>query len=246
MLDSLEFKKKMANNQDKLELGRSYFVYAEILFHFNQILEAETACEKSIEIAELSNAKNSEKILVDSLLLMTKIMESNKTQGPNKNDIIEQYLDEAFKIAEKVEYWSGIVKNYIIKSQRNKKQNKADLITKILETAIIFAQKSENSKDYGDIYEEFGLFYYSQKDYEQAVQYFKQANEKYTQSNNLLDLAEIFYNIACTSSLMHLPEETIINLKKTIEIKPYYKTIAKKDKDFAGINKEDIFLDIIK
>ncbi len=246
MLDALEFKKKFANNQEDAELGYSYLLYAEILFHFNQIIDAEKACEKSIEIAELSNTQNSKNILVDSLLLMAKIIESNKTKDPNKNAIIEQYLDEAFEIAEKVEYWSGIVKNYIVKSQNKKKRNDIDSVPKLLEVATNFAQKSDKSKDYGDIFEEYGLFYYSQKEYEQAVQYFKQANEKYTLSNSVLDVAETYYNIACTSSLMHLPEETIENLKKAIEIKPYYKTIAKNDKDFAGINKEAVFLDIIK
>ena len=81
---------------------------------------------------------------------------------------------------------------------------------------------------------------------EEALVNFQASIECYRQENEFGPLAESYYNAACVACVLHLAEETIEYLEKSVEINPKYRKIALSDEDFRSIRSSQPFKNIVE
>ncbi len=215
--------------------------YAKILLQFQELTEFERICDDLIEFAELNNDTA---LLLEGLHLMIKFLIT--TPSHEEYQSIEDYLKEAVILAKNQpdkEMLSEIQINYGKFYDQNGNIGQAeDSFQQAIQTAL----NSSLNFRIGSAYEQFGLYYHAHKKIELAHTNFELSISYFTKSSHRAELAEAYYNFACTNSLLHMGKETIANLTQAINLNPKYKQIAAEDDDFSAISKEDLFLDLIK
>jgi len=215
---------------------------AEILYYFNVFDEAAKICEEIIEFAENNDHKL---ILIQGLILTTKILLSSNRIDEKNLELIQNYIDEIREIAESIKNVKYIIETLILKIRLFKKLNKEDEILEILRIAEKMSINSSFKCSLGDVYEQYGLYYHS-LDLEKALNYFNLGLEEYIKCESIQDQAEIHYNISCISSLLNSPENIINHLTIAVELNSKFKEIAKEDDDFKSIRNQDLFKKLIR
>ncbi len=225
------------------EKGNHLFNLASMQFALGHLDKAEDICDEAINLFEkMQNTLE----LGKGLFLMAKIL-SNQYFHDQSTPItdIEEYLKEAGELASKnhnvPQRVEILLLNHRIAQNRNQSENSQNFLTQAKE----IAEREENYQGIGMVAEEMAIHAYDHGEFEQAFQYFSNTEKNYLKAKNFRKIAETKYNLACIAAQLHKPEDVLDNLKEAINLNPKFKTLAAKDEDFKGLQKDPLFRETI-
>jgi tetratricopeptide (TPR) repeat protein len=239
--DAIEINRKIQKINSNKQNTYIQIQLAEIFYYFNDFDEAVKNCEEVIEFAE-NHDQNL--VLIQGLILTTKILLSNIKIDEQNLELIRKYIDEIREIAESINNTKYIIETLILKVRLFKKLNKEDEILEILRIAEKMSINSLSKCSLGDVYEQYGLFFHS-LDLDKALNYFNLGLEEYIKCESIQDQAEMHYNISCISTLLNFPEDIIKHLTIAVKLNAKFKEIAKEDEDFKSIRNQELFQNLI-
>jgi tetratricopeptide (TPR) repeat protein len=222
-----------------------YTRYSDALFYFGDFTQAELITENAIELAE-ANGLNAH--IVPNLLLMARINLNKPLGVGNPWGLALNYAQEAGDLAKENNNILWQIRAEIQKARIALKRSQMENAKKILSEAELMAKKPFNHQwqALGEVHKEWGLFYHAQDQNERALEYFQQSIEMFEKVNNLEELGEVHYNLACVASLEHNGELLMTHLKAAIAINRRYRRWAKEDEDFRGIKNDRLFQQLIE
>ncbi|MHA1674586.1 MAG: tetratricopeptide repeat protein [Promethearchaeota archaeon] len=244
MLDDYrEITKHIWSTFSEEEKGTHLFNLASMQFALGHLERAEDICDEAIDLFE--RMQNTLK-LGKGLLLMAKILSSQYSRDKSTSITdVEEYLKEAGELAsqnhnvpQRVEI---LLLNHRIAQNRDQPENAQNFLTQAKE----IAEREEYSQGIGMIAEEMAIQAYDNGKYEQAFEHFSSTEENYLQAKNFRKIAETKYNLACIAAQLHIPEDVIDNLKEAFNLNPKFRTLAKKDDDFRGLENNTLFRETV-
>ena len=165
MKDSLKIREQLQlPNNEKLK-AQSLSLYANMLFHFRDIQQADKICDEITEIAELTEDETQ---LVESLLLKVKILLAQGLASEAQQTLIQNYLDEIHSTASKLKTSLYEIRGQLLQKDFLQKLGKEEEILPLLQEILTEAKKSKENQAVGEVLEQFGFFYHKQQDFKKA------------------------------------------------------------------------------
>ncbi|WP_457559086.1 tetratricopeptide repeat protein [Candidatus Harpocratesius sp.] len=248
LTDFIKIFKEIKTTLQLKEQSIYYFQISEFYFNLGNYALAEQYCEDAIETNEQQKSPN-QVLLSQQLIHMGKIqLNIHKTDVEFNSEQIIPYLHEAEHLAKENNEFHIQFKILLIKERINRLQGNLKKANELLETAFSLAQNPSHPDFLGIaiIWEQKATFEYKKRNYEKAQEFFLKSLENFQLSNYNRHLGEIYYNLACVSACLHLPEDVLIYLEKAVNLNPKFRKLAKKDKDFHGLHQNELFLRLVE
>ncbi|MCF2140297.1 MAG: tetratricopeptide repeat protein [Candidatus Lokiarchaeota archaeon] len=230
------------------EQSTFYLKISEFYFYLGNYSLAEQYCEDAIEANERQKSPN-QVLLSRQLFHMAKIqLNLHKTDIEFNLDLIIPYLNEAEQLAQANNEFHIQFEILLIKERAARLQGNLKKANEFLETAFSLAQNPSHPDFLGIalIWEQKATFEHKKGNYEKAQEFFLKALENFQLSKYNRRLGEIYYNLACVSACLHLPEDVLMYLEKAVNLNPKFRKLAKNDEDFHGLHQNELFLRLIE
>ena len=146
----------------------------------------------------------------------------------------QKNLDEALKLAEKIDNKVSIGLIYLIKGKLQLIIEEEDKAIKSLSKAIEIQRIINDNKNLGKSYKVFGDVYTAKKDYNQALDSYKAAKSKFQEENLIAELSEV---LLCEGKVYYYQK----NYKKAREIIEQNIALAKKENLLKTVSDALIF-----
>lgn len=248
--DFLKIYRILKENLQEMERSRFQFTAAKVLFELGDFYQAEEYCQEAIENNEI-NHNPDYRLLAKQLIHMAKILIHTSTTGTDTAenlDSIIPYLEEAKGYAEKEALYHLQVEILMVYERIARLKGDIRQARTYQDQALKIAQKPSNQDFLGmaEIWEEKAIEFHNSGDLEQARTFFLKAKEDFEQAKAFRRLANVYYNLACISARLHLPDDVLRYLDLSLNLNPKFRRLAQSDEDFRGLHDDEIFQQLVK